>query len=159
MAGQNFNMSNKIFLSFFLDSWKYAIDASCVQEIKNLQDFDIISMPAPPFIKGCIQFRGKITPIIDLELIYHQKGKSYLSRDTIIFVQVNQEYAGIITKGLPNLIELSEKDISSENMDESMKNKCIQAIGTSYNEPYYILDLNKLLLEQDIYLYHHEQTE
>lgn len=148
-------MSIKTFLNFSLNGEKYAIDASCVQEIKAINEIEINPIQAPDFIKGCTNFRQRITPIIDLEELYHKKGKSFLSQDSIVFIQIDQEYTGLIIKGLPNVIEFSENNISFE-VNESLQKKCIQAIGTYYNVSYFILNLHQLLLENSLKYYRGE---
>ena len=156
MTGKKFNMDNKLFLSFILNSSKYAIDISYVIEIKSFDELNLLPLSGPPYVKGCVIFRDKITPIIDLEVIYQQKGVSFLSRDSIIFVLVEEEYIGIITKGIPNIIELSEDNISFDKLDNSLEEKGIKAIGIYYDEPYYIIDLAKLLLNNEVGAYRGE---
>lgn len=101
------------YLSFQLGSEEFAIQVLKVREIMGLQH--ITPVPhTPPEVKGVINLRGKVIPVIDLRLKFRMPEKEYGPRTCIIVVQLNHEQAtqmGIIVDEVNEVATLAAADI------------------------------------------------
>ncbi|MCR4925518.1 MAG: chemotaxis protein CheW [Clostridiales bacterium] len=100
------------YLTFFIDSQLYAIPSSQVIEIIRMQP--ITFMPKlPEFVKGVINLRGKVVPLIDMRLKFSKEPVEYVERTNIIVCEVDDLSVGLIVDSVNDVSDIAEKDISS----------------------------------------------
>ncbi len=100
----------KEFLSFILGEEHYALDIMSVKEIRGYEAVTKIAN-APPFIKGVINLRGDIVPIVDLRLKF-EVGKAVYDEFTIvIMLNIADRIVGIVVDGVSDVIKLKEDEI------------------------------------------------
>ena len=102
------------YLTFLLGREEFAIQVLKVREIMGIQD--ITAVPhTPPHVKGVINLRGKVIPVVDLRLKFCLQEAEYTQRTCIIVVQVHSGsvslLTGIIVDEVSEVINLNNGDI------------------------------------------------
>ena len=138
------------FLTFNLADEDYGIEIRDVTEIIGIQNITILP-DTPAFVKGVINLRGKVIPVIDVRIRFKLEEKEYGERTCIIVVHVNNQSIGLIVD------EVSEvMDIPSENMDPAPEmqkgsaSRYIRELGKVDDSVKIILDTQSLLFEQAV---------
>lgn len=98
------------FLSFFLGEEHYALDIMTVKEIRGYETVTKIAN-APSFIKGVINLRGDIVPIIDLRIKFSVGEATYTEFTIVIMLNVCDRIVGIVVDGVSDVIKLQDEDI------------------------------------------------
>ena len=102
--------SNK-FLTFFAQSKLYGISISNVNGITQIQQ--ITDMPElPHYIKGVINLRGVVIPLVDVNLRLGSTQQPYTDRTCIITLEVNENHVGCIVDAVDAVIDIPEEAIS-----------------------------------------------
>ena len=87
------------FLSFILGEEHYALDITTVKEIRGYEQVTKIAN-APSFIKGVINLRGDIVPIVDLRLKFNVGEATYNQFTIVIMLNVHDRIVGIVVDGV-----------------------------------------------------------
>ncbi|MBI3898642.1 MAG: chemotaxis protein CheW [Gammaproteobacteria bacterium] len=94
------------FLTFRLDGLDYGIPIIQVQEIRGWTK--VTSLPnSPRYIRGVLNLRGTIVPIIDLRLRFNLNEAAYDSFTVIVVINVGQRLAGVVVDAVSDVISLS----------------------------------------------------
>ncbi len=104
------------YLSFQVGAEEFAISVLSVREIMGIQD--ITSVPQTPgYVKGIINLRGKVVPVIDLRLKFGMQSQEYTPRTCIIVVSVAGATApllmGIVVDSVSEVLNVGAADIES----------------------------------------------
>nr|WP_319491523.1 chemotaxis protein CheW [uncultured Desulfobacter sp.] len=102
------------YLTFSLESEEYGIGILKVKEIIGM--LPITSVPrTPEFVKGVINLRGKVIPVIDLRSKFNMKSKSYNDRTCIIVVEIDAAEStvliGIVVDTVSEVLNIKEDEI------------------------------------------------
>lgn len=100
----------KEFLSFILGEEHYALDIMSVKEIRGYEAVTKIAN-APPFIKGVINLRGDIVPIVDLRLKFEVGKASYDEFTVVIMLNIAGRIVGVVVDGVSDVIKLKNDEI------------------------------------------------
>lgn len=144
------------FLSFVLNEEEYCIEILKIKEIMGMTS--ITSIPqTPDFIKGVINLRGQIIPIIDLRLKFGIQYKEYTDRTCIVVVELdyNQEITlmGIVVDSIQEVINLPEDKISKvPYINAKIKSEYIEGIAESGDTIKIVLDITKVISEEEFVL-------
>lgn len=98
------------FLTFALGSEEYAIDILSVQEIRSFEKPTQIAN-APVFIKGVINLRGTIVPIVDMRIKFDTGAAEYTSFTVVIILHINNRLIGIVVDNVSDVTSLQAKEI------------------------------------------------
>jgi purine-binding chemotaxis protein CheW len=102
------------YLTFLLGREEFAIQVLKVREIMGIQDITAVPQ-TPSYIKGVINLRGKVIPVVDLRLKFCLPEMEYTQRTCIIVVQVESAgttlHTGIIVDAVSEVLNLSAADI------------------------------------------------
>ncbi|AEE23518.1 CheW protein [Glaciecola sp. 4H-3-7+YE-5] len=107
---ENMHAESNEFLSFFLGEEHYALDIMTVKEIRGYETVTKIAN-APSFIKGVINLRGDIVPIIDLRIKFSVGEATYTEFTIVIMLNVCDRIVGIVVDGVSDVIKLQDEDI------------------------------------------------
>ena len=133
-----------------LNDQLYAFDISMVEELIPLPALTPIGTSIP-FVKGVIDLRGTIVPIIDLKMRLGLETREYKLEDAVVVVKFENLIAGFIVDSGSSVIEFSPEAISnSPEMIKEMHRECISGWGRSEKGLFVILDLRKLLDKEEI---------
>lgn len=133
------------YLTFVIDNEIFGIDIIHVLEIIAVPA--ITWMPEnPESIKGIINLRGSIIPVIDVRLRFNKEERAYDEFTCIIVIEYEDNHIGLIVDTVDEVLYIPEKFISSPpNAKLKYQNKFIKSIGKIGNEVQLLLDLDKFL--------------
>ena len=102
------------YLVFHLDKEEFAIQVQKVREIMGVQDITQVPQ-TPPHVKGVINLRGKVIPIVDLRLKFSMEAIEYTHRTCIVVVQVTAAQGsmltGVVVDGVAEVLQVAATDI------------------------------------------------
>ncbi len=136
------------YLSFALSSEKYAIDIQKVVEIFGVRNITRVPR-CPNYVKGVINLRGRIIPVIDLRLKFELQEKEYDSRTCIIVlnseIKGNSMTLGIIVDTVLEVQDFNQQSIAAApNYGVSVKDNFIIGMGKlEAGEVVILLDIDK----------------
>ncbi len=138
------------YLTFSLGSESYGIEIRYVTEIVGIQT--ITKVPELlDYVKGVINLRGKIVPVMDMRLRFRKDEITYNERTCIIIVDILDTTIGLIVDGVSEVITILEQDIEDKpNMNKTINNQYINKIGKVGNEVKLLLDCNMLVDLEEI---------
>lgn len=137
------------FLTFFIGNEVYGIEIKHVTEIIGIQQ--ITEVPElPNYVKGIINLRGKIIPVLDVRLRFKKEGKEYNDRTCIVVVDIKDTSVGLIVDSVAEVISIAESNIvPPPDINTGFNNKYIKGIGKVGEEVKLLLDCNKLLNDEE----------
>jgi purine-binding chemotaxis protein CheW len=138
------------FLSFTLGEEHYGVDILKVQEIRG---YDAVTrLPdAPDYIKGVINLRGTIVPVIDLRLKLRLKEARYDAFTVMIVLNVDDRVVGIVVDSVSDVIPLSQEQIRpTPEFGANVDTRFISGIGTVEDRMLILLDIETLIDSADL---------
>lgn len=138
------------YLIFSIDNESYGIEIKYVTEIIGIQV--ITEVPElPNYIKGIINLRGNIIPVMDVRLRFRKKPKEYNDRTCIVVVDIMEMSVGLIVDGVSEVVTINESNISElPQINQRSHNRYVKNIGKTGNDVRLLLDCEKLLTDEDI---------
>lgn len=138
------------FLTFSLDKESYGIEIKYVTEIIGIQE--ITKIPElEEYVKGIINLRGKIIPVMDIRIRFKKEPKEYNDRTCVIVVDIKDITIGIIVDSVSEVFTIPEEDIvEPPQMNKSYNNRYIKNIGKVGNDVKLLLDCERLLSDDEI---------
>jgi purine-binding chemotaxis protein CheW len=137
------------FLTFQIGNEIYGIEIKCVTEIIGIQP--ITEVPElPDYIKGIINLRGKIIPVMDVRLRFKKQSVEYNDRTCVVVIDIGNISIGLIVDHVSEVLSIPEEEIVAPPDVKNGGNKYIKGIGKVGNEVKLLLDCDKLLNEQEI---------
>ena len=138
------------FLTFSLAKENYGIEIKYVTEIIGIQAISEIP-ELPEYIKGIINLRGKIIPIMDVRLRFKKEPKEYNDRTCVVVIDIKGISIGLIVDAVSDVISIPEQDIvEPPQANKGLSNRYIKNIGKVGNEVKLLLDCEKLLTEDEV---------
>jgi purine-binding chemotaxis protein CheW len=133
-------------VTFSLGSEEYGVEISSVQEIIRATDITIVP-GAPPHVRGVINLRGKIIPVVDLRTRFQMPAGEVTDSQRIIVIELQGKRLGMLVDGVSQVIKISSAII--EEMPEeavTLDQNYIKGVGKLDGRLIIILDLNRSLL-------------
>lgn len=136
------------YVTFMSGKEYFGLKIEYVNEIIVAQD--ITSIPeTEDYIKGLINLRGKIIPVIDVRLRFKQEPFEYDDRTCIIVINVDGTEVGLIVEKIAEVVEISDDNLlpapTLGRTDKSQKDRYVYAIGKVGDAVKLLLDPEKLL--------------
>lgn len=146
-------LSGARFLSFVLNDEEYCIEILKIKEIMGMTNITPIPQ-TPEFIKGVINLRGQIIPIIDLRLKFQMQFKDYSKRTSIIIVELLYEkektLMGIVVDTIKEVVGIPEEKITKiPYINAKIKTEYIRGMTEMGNSIKIVLDISKVLTEEE----------
>lgn len=140
---------NQEYVTFFLNNEVYAIDALSVQEIVELAS--ITKIPhLPYFLKGVINLRGTIIPVVDLKMKFGMASEEYRKHTCIIVAEFSGGVMGLIVDAVSDVMNLTSDSIASTpNFGTKVNTDFIKGMGKSGENLVIVLDVDKVLSEAE----------
>ncbi|GAB6106545.1 chemotaxis protein CheW [Fusibacter bizertensis] len=138
------------YLTFILGSESYGIGIEYVTEIIGI--LPITEVPELPiFIRGIVNLRGRIVPVMDMRLRFKKKFNEYDERTCIIVVDINDNSVGLIVDSVSEVTNISDNDIVDQPLLSSgTSNQYIKSIGKVGADVKLLLDCEKLLTHHEL---------
>jgi purine-binding chemotaxis protein CheW len=133
------------YLTFCLDDEEYGLEILTVREIIGIMP--ITSVPkTPEFIKGVINLRGKVIPVIDLRLKFNMPEAERTDETCIIVVQVEKVEVGIVVDRVSEVRDINGKEIDDPpSFGTDVDASFILGMGKTEDRVTILLDINKVL--------------
>ncbi|HWQ50709.1 MAG TPA: chemotaxis protein CheW [Terriglobales bacterium] len=137
------------FLTFMVDSESYGLEISVVTEIIGIQE--ITKIPeTPDFIKGVINLRGRVIPVMDVRLRFRKPPLQYDDRTCIVVVDMQKLSVGLIVDSVSEVLSIQEEDIVPPPEFNTTKNRYVRGIAKTGGSIKMLLDCNRLLTEDEV---------
>lgn len=137
------------FLMFFLASEEYGIEILRVQEIISMMPATRVPL-TPPFIRGVINLRGKVIPIVDLREKFGLPA-SPEPEQVIIVVQVGAVQIGVVADSVSEVASIAAADIDpAPDFGEGFCTEFLLGLGKSNGRLRLLLDISRVLSTDDI---------
>ncbi len=155
-ATPGIKLDTREFLSFKLGSEEYGIDILKVQEIRGYEKPTRMAN-VPEFIKGVVNLRGIIVPIIDLRIKFNLSPVEYNDFTVVIILNVAGRVIGIVVDGVSDVITLMPDQVRAvPEFNSAIGNEHVLAIGAIDARMLILLDIEKLMTSAEMGLI--EQT-
>jgi purine-binding chemotaxis protein CheW len=140
------------YLTFTLGAEEYAIDILKVQEIRGYDAVTKIAN-APPFIKGVINLRGVIVPIVDLRIKFKLGDFTYDQFTVVIILNIGKRVMGVVVDGVSDVIQLSSDNLHpSPEFGSILDTRYILGLGTVEDRMIIVVDIERLMTSQEMSL-------
>jgi purine-binding chemotaxis protein CheW len=145
--------ANNEYLTFTLGKEEYGIEILKVQEIRGYEAVTRIAN-APEFIKGVVNLRGIIVPIVDMRIKFNLGEANYDQFTVVIILNVAERVVGMVVDGVSDVIQLAAErirpapDFSSSTFDT----RYITGLGTMDDRMLILVDIEKLMSGSDMAL-------
>ena len=140
----------KQFLTFWLNEQEYGLDLLRVREIRGFTA--ITSIPnMPAHIKGVINLRGSVLPIIDLRLKFSMPEKPYNKFTVIIIAKSGEKNVGLVVDSVSDVLSVPSQSINpAPHLGLTVDSNFILGLLKSSDRLSILLDLDKLLSESEV---------
>lgn len=138
------------YLTFRLGREEYGIDILKVQEIRSYEPPTRIAN-APPFLKGVVNLRGTIVPIVDMRLKFSCAKADYNAFTVVIILNLRQRIVGIVVDSVSDVMELPPESLRAAPDVESMIDSgSVLGLGALADRMLILLDIEKLMSSVDM---------
>jgi purine-binding chemotaxis protein CheW len=140
------------YLTFTLGHEEYGMDILKVQEIRG---YDAVTAIAntPSFIKGVINLRGIIVPIIDLRIKFNLGNVDYNELTVVIILSLSTRVVGVVVDSVSDVLTLSHEQIkAAPSLSTSLDTRYIMGLGTVDQRMLILVDIEKLMSSRDMEL-------
>ena len=137
------------FLTFSIGKEDYGIEIKYVTEIIGIQD--ITEVPElPDYIKGIINLRGKIIPVMDVRIRFRKPFREYNDRTCVIVVDIHDISLGLIVDYVCEVLDIQDEHIvPPPDFKTGFNNRYVRGIGKVGTGVKLLLDCDKLLNENE----------
>ncbi len=138
------------FVTFTLANEEYGLDIMKVQEIIGYQGFTKIPN-LPTFIKGVINLRGTVVPVVDLRTKFYLEEKEYNKFTVIIVLVVLGRIMGMIVDTISDVISLADNEIeATPDFGTKIQTKFLKGMGKKGDKFVILLDIDRIMNEEDL---------
>lgn len=138
------------FLAFTLGREEYGIDILKVQEIRGYESVTQIAN-APAYLKGVVNLRGTIVPIIDLRIKFQQEKVTYDQYTVVIIVDLNERTTGIVVDGVSDVLTLTPEQIKpTPQFTNGVETEYISGLGSVDTRMLILVDIEKLMATEEL---------
>jgi purine-binding chemotaxis protein CheW len=140
------------YLTFRLDQEEYGIDILKVQEIRGYEAPTRIAN-APSFIKGVVNLRGTIVPIVDMRLKFNCAKVEYDTFTVVIILNLIHRIVGIVVDSVSDVMELPAESLkAAPDVDGAIESGSVLGLGSMGDRMLILLDIEKLMSGGDMEL-------
>ncbi len=138
------------YLTFTVDNEEYGIAIRCVTEIIGMQPINTLP-EVPAFVKGVINLRGKIIPIVDMRSRFGRDQAAYTDRTCIVVVETTRLAAGLIVDQVSEVMVIDEDNIEPPpDIQLPDSRHYISGIGKVQSEVKLLIDCEKLFDNNEV---------
>lgn len=140
------------FLTFTLGNEEYAIDILKVQEIRGYEPPTLIAN-APDFIKGVINLRGIIVPVVDLRIKFKLSQIDYTPFTVVVILNVLGRVIGVVVDSVSDVISLTQSQIRpAPDFSGNFDTKYILGLASQDSRMMIVVDIEHLMASADMEL-------
>ncbi len=140
------------FLTFQLKNEEYGLEILKVREILGLMDITTVPQ-TPGYVKGVVNLRGQVIPVIDLRLKFGLEEGEYDKRTCIIVVDVDGVMMGIVVDTVSEVMDIETADIEeTPSFGTKLNTDYILGMGKVEGKVKILLDISSVLTSEDLVL-------
>jgi purine-binding chemotaxis protein CheW len=139
------------FLTFTLGAEEYGVEILKVQEIRGYEQVTTIAN-APNFIKGVINLRGVIVPIVDMRIKFALGKVEYDQFTVVIILNVANRVVGMVVDGVSDVINLPPEQIRPAPEIGGLGSRYIIGLGTLDKRMLILMDIERLMTSPEMSL-------
>jgi purine-binding chemotaxis protein CheW len=140
------------YLTFTLGPEEYAIDILKVQEIRGYENPTTIAN-APAFLKGVINLRGTIVPIVDMRIKFNVGKVEYTPFTVVIILNIAGRVVGIVVDSVSDVTMLRADQIRpAPEFAATVDTKYINGLGTLGERMLIVVDIERLMISSEMAL-------
>jgi purine-binding chemotaxis protein CheW len=133
------------FLAFTLGKEEYGIDILKVQEIRGYETVTRIAN-APEFIKGVVNLRGIIVPIVDMRIKFNLGVPTYDQFTVVIILNISGRVVGMVVDSVSDVITLNAEQVKpAPEMGTAFNTDYLIGLGTLDERMLILIDIDKLM--------------
>lgn len=143
------------YLTFFIGGETFAVNILDVNEIIEVAEMTYVPM-VPDFIRGVINLRGSVVPVVDLSARLGRGQSDITKRSCIVLVEIQlagdrSQMVGMLVDAVNEIVEIEETNIQPPpNMGTDVRTEFIQAMGRVDETFMILLDINHVLSQEEI---------
>ncbi len=138
------------YLTFGLAEETYGLEILKVREIMGLMDITAVPR-TPDFVKGVINLRGKVIPVVDLRLKFGMVEAEHTEKTCIIVVQVGTVEMGILVDKVSEVLNIVGGEIEdTPSFGVSVNTDFILGMGKTNGKVTILLDISKVLSQEEV---------
>lgn len=133
------------FLSFTLGKEEYGIS---IQKVQELRGYDTVTRIAntPEFVKGVVNLRGIIVPIVDMRIKFSLGSPTYDQFTVVVILNVAGRVVGMVVDSVSDVITLTPEQIRpAPDMNSAMASDYLVGLGTIDERMLILIDIDKLM--------------
>lgn len=147
------------FLTFTLGEENYALDILTVKEIRGYESVTRIAN-APPFIKGVINLRGDIVPIVDLRIKFNVGQATYDEFTIVIVLHIHNRIVGIVVDGVSDVVSLNKDQLRPPpDFGVAFDSRYLLGLATINEQMIILVDINELISSEEMGLFNSHQND
>lgn len=133
------------YLTFLVGESEYAVGVASVTEIVRLQK--TFAVPdVPPSVRGVINLRGKVIPLIDVRSRFGLPEAAYNDRTVVVVLEADNSSTGLVVDGVSEVTEIQPDQIEPRTSLKSLgKQSVVKGLGKRGQKVSFILDVPSLL--------------
>jgi purine-binding chemotaxis protein CheW len=148
--GDTVSTGAREYLTFRLDQEEYGIDILKVQEIRGYERPTRIAN-APEFIRGVVNLRGTIVPIVDMRLKFNCAKAECNAFTVVIILNLRSRIVGIVVDSVSDVMELPPESLkAAPEMDSMIDSSAVVGLGSVGDRMLILLDIEKLMSGLDM---------
>ena len=145
-------VTGREYLTFKLGDEEYGIDILMVQEIRSYETVTKIAN-LPDFIKGIINLRGIIVPVIDMRIKFHLANVAYNEFTVVIVLNVCGRVIGMVVDSVSDVIALTPEQIhATPEFGSRLDTQYLIGLGTVDNRMIILMDIELLMSSNEMEL-------
>ncbi|OWW22010.1 chemotaxis protein CheW [Noviherbaspirillum denitrificans] len=138
------------FLAFTLGKEEYGIHILKVQELRGYEEPTRIAN-APDFIKGVVNLRGIIVPIVDMRIKFHLGTPTYDQFTVVIILNINGRVVGMVVDSVSDVITLTPDQVKpAPEMGTALNTDYLIGLGTVDQRMLILVDIDKLMSSSEM---------
>lgn len=142
--------SSSQFLTFVLGAEQYGVEILQVQEIRGYSAVTPIPN-TPPYIKGVINLRGTVVPVIDLRARFAMEAGEYDKFTVIIVITVGEKVIGLVVDAVSDVLDIAASEIRpAPDLGAKVDTQFINGMADIGGRLTVLLDIQRLLSEDEI---------
>ena len=137
-------------LSFKLGGEEYAISILKVQEIRGYDAVTRIAN-APDYLKGVVNLRGIIVPIVDMRIKFNVGQATYDPFTVVIILNINGHTIGMVVDSVSDVVTLTPDQVKpAPDLGATVSGEYLQGLGTLGERMLILMDIDKLLGSEEM---------
>jgi len=151
-AKSGINSGANEFLAFTLGQEEYGVDILKVQEIRGYESVTRIAN-SPDYVKGVVNLRGTIVPIIDMRIKFNLGDPTYDQFTVVIILNIGKHVMGMVVDSVSDVTTLTQEQIKpAPDMGTTLDTNYLLGLGTLDGRMLILVDIEKLMSSTELML-------